>query len=429
MRYFKNIKSFEDLKSQYKGLLKINHPDNGGEVGTMQEINVQYDALFKLWKDRHEEQTGEKVTETAESTRSQFYTEFGWEGSNHSWDRSLKEVAKIVRAYVKEKYPAYKFSVRTSYASMCQELHVKLKESPVEIYKEYGELTEEDRNALIRKMRYNGFWKLDCWDREEEKTEFLKIWKEHGNSFRCLNEVTKAVIDDVDSFVKSYNYSDCDGMIDYFHVDFYYFGCGGNNGQDIKIVPKTAKNKKKAATDKKAGTPEKTEPQTKMAQAEEAEPQEVNVSSYTYIVSEDTDTRTDEKIYLVKVKEKLSREEYIQVNKYIKSLGGYYSRFKHSFIFKDNPEQKLYTAAAETTQGTTGGDPKESSRETVSYIITEDTYTKTGKKIWIVKPAKKLNKAGFAEVKQKLATLQGFYSTLKKGFVFTYNPEETLRTG
>lgn len=82
MKYFKNIKSLEDLKSQYKGLLKINHLDNGGEVEKMQEINVQYDALFKVWKDRHEEKTGEQVTETAESTRSQFYTEFGWEGSN-----------------------------------------------------------------------------------------------------------------------------------------------------------------------------------------------------------------------------------------------------------------------------------------------------------------------------------------------------------
>ena len=82
MKYFKNIKSLEDLKSQYKDLLKINHPDNGGEVEKMQEINVQYDALFKVWKDRHEEKTGEQVTETAESTRSQFYTEFGWEGSN-----------------------------------------------------------------------------------------------------------------------------------------------------------------------------------------------------------------------------------------------------------------------------------------------------------------------------------------------------------
>ena len=28
--YFKNVKSYEELKSQYKELLKSNHPDNGG---------------------------------------------------------------------------------------------------------------------------------------------------------------------------------------------------------------------------------------------------------------------------------------------------------------------------------------------------------------------------------------------------------------
>lgn len=58
-----------------------------------------------------------------------------------------------------------------------------------------------------------------------------------------MNEVTDAVVKDVDDFVKSYNYSDCDGMIDYFHVDFYYFGCAQNNGINIKIVPKTAQIK------------------------------------------------------------------------------------------------------------------------------------------------------------------------------------------
>ena len=50
--YFKNVTSFEDLKAQYKVLLKANHPDNGGELEAMQEINCEYDALFKIWKDK-----------------------------------------------------------------------------------------------------------------------------------------------------------------------------------------------------------------------------------------------------------------------------------------------------------------------------------------------------------------------------------------
>lgn len=153
-KYFKSVKSYDDLKNQYKKLLKANHPDNGGNVETMKEINVEYDALFTVWKNKKEVETGEEIKETADSTRSQFYTMFGWEGSNHDWNRSLKEVAQIVRAYVKEKYPTYKFSVRTSYASMCQELHVTLKESQVEIYKPFKELTDEEFLQISRRLYY-----------------------------------------------------------------------------------------------------------------------------------------------------------------------------------------------------------------------------------------------------------------------------------
>lgn len=104
-KYFKSVKSYDDLKNQYKKLLKENHPDNGGDLEVMKEINVEYDALFTVWKNKKEVETGEEIKETADSTRSQFYTMFGWEGSNHDWNRSLKEVAQIVRTYVKEKYP------------------------------------------------------------------------------------------------------------------------------------------------------------------------------------------------------------------------------------------------------------------------------------------------------------------------------------
>lgn len=100
-KYFKSVKSYDDLKNQYKKLLKENHPDNGGDLEVMKEINVEYDALFTVWKNKKEVETGEEIKETADSTRSQFYTMFGWEGSNHDWNRSLKEVAQIVRTYVR----------------------------------------------------------------------------------------------------------------------------------------------------------------------------------------------------------------------------------------------------------------------------------------------------------------------------------------
>lgn len=191
-----------------------------------------------------------------------------------------------------------------------------------------------------------------------------------------------------------------------------------------KVVKKTIKAEKKNTT----------------TETTEAATEETNVNNYTYEVTEDTDTRDNSKIYLVKVAEKLSREEYLIVNKYIKSLGGYYSKFKHAFLFKENPSDKLNatptaepetepTTTEEKQTKTTQETTTETEKETISYTITEDEHTQTGKTIWIVKPEKELNKTDFAEVKRKLATIQGYYSTFKHGFIFKYNPTEALKTG
>ena len=53
-KYFENISTLEELRKQYKELLKLHHPDNGGNVSEMQEINAEYDRLFKILKDQHE---------------------------------------------------------------------------------------------------------------------------------------------------------------------------------------------------------------------------------------------------------------------------------------------------------------------------------------------------------------------------------------
>lgn len=341
-KYFKNVKSYDDLKSQYKALLKANHPDNGGDLETMKEINVEYDALFSIWKNRKESETGTAVNETADGTRRQFYTQFGWEGSRHDWNRSLKEVAQIVRAYVKEKYPTYKFSVRTSYASMCQELRVDLKESPIEIYKTANELTEEDKNEFFRRANRSDYWRLDCWNDDEFKAEYIRITEEHRNFFKVLNEATKAVIEDVDSFVKSYNFEDCDGQIDYFHVDFYYFGCARNNGMDIKIVPKTARIKNNADKPEKStsSAPSKEKSDKKASDT----PQIENKMGYTYKITKGEDTRDGSELWLVRIEETLDKSAYIAENQRIRALGGYYSKFRRAFIFRHDPTDALKTA-------------------------------------------------------------------------------------
>ena len=160
----------------------------------------------------------------------------------------------------------------------------------------------------------------------------------------------------------------------------------------------------------------------------------INVNNYTYNITEDTDTRDNSKIYLVKVAENLSRAEYTEVNKYIKSLGGYYSKFKHGFLFREDPTDILKVDASETNTteiepSTTTETQAEPQNKQIEYDITEDKHTKTGAQIWLVKPMERLDKADFAEVKRKFATLKGYYSSYKNSFIFNYDPSEVLKTG
>jgi hypothetical protein len=58
MKYFAGIKTLEELKEKYRNLCKKHHPDLGGDVATMQEINAEYDHLLKtgtFCQDKEEE--------------------------------------------------------------------------------------------------------------------------------------------------------------------------------------------------------------------------------------------------------------------------------------------------------------------------------------------------------------------------------------
>lgn len=361
MKHFKNIKSFQDLKKQFRELLKANHPDNGGNTETMKEINIEYDALFPIWKDKAAKAdtlTEEEKTETASSTRRSFYTANGWEGSRYNSNLSLKEIAKIVRAYVKEKYPTCKFSVRTSYASMCQELHVSIKEFPAKMYKTGEDLKNEgltehyegiidwgdhkgekyeydsykdEIQEIIRKLRNNKIFTADTWTDEELLTaydEAIKI----SDFYAIRTEYFDSVVTDVEAFVNSYNYSDCDGMTDYFDVNFWFFGC---KTDECKQVEKTARIKNRKTSKAETAQPEQT-----------PEPEQIE-NGYTYTIKAGEDTRDASKLWIVRINETLSREAYKAEAAAMKERGGYYSKFKKGFIFRFDPTEILTGSPAE----------------------------------------------------------------------------------
>lgn len=83
-KYFKNVGTIEELRRQYKDLLKCYHPDNGGNEEIMKAINVEYEQLFKTLKNRHES----KASSTGFKQKESFY--------NFEEDEKLREILNKV---------------------------------------------------------------------------------------------------------------------------------------------------------------------------------------------------------------------------------------------------------------------------------------------------------------------------------------------
>lgn len=68
-KYFKNVQTLEELRKQYRDLLKKYHPDNeNGSEEITKAINTEYEQLFKVLKDKHES----KKTDRADNKKSSY---------------------------------------------------------------------------------------------------------------------------------------------------------------------------------------------------------------------------------------------------------------------------------------------------------------------------------------------------------------------
>lgn len=98
-KYFSNMNDLQELRKQYRDLLKKHHPDNGGKVSDMQDVNAEYDRLFKVLKDRHESKTvdgsraDQNNADTAGSNTKSTYNAnmYDWEN-----DKALRETLKKI---------------------------------------------------------------------------------------------------------------------------------------------------------------------------------------------------------------------------------------------------------------------------------------------------------------------------------------------
>lgn len=294
MKYFKNIESLEDLKTQYKKLAKKNHPDVGGDLEAMQAINVEFDMMFAVWQNTGSQtDIQQEEKETAESFARWFYTQNGWQGSRYNANLSCKEIGKLLKTFCKTVYPNCKFSITTTYNT----IHINLMECNYDVF-----ANEDDK--------YNHYY-----DGKTEYTAHMQLNQYQLINDKRLTEKAQLMFSTIANYLNTYNYDDSDSMIDYFDTNFYERFSVGDWNKPFKVVVKT----------------ERIETEQIAA--------DIKPDNYTYDVKEDIDTRDNSKIFVVNILEKLSKDEYINVSKIMKKLGGYYSKFKHGFLFKEYPAE------------------------------------------------------------------------------------------
>ncbi len=92
-KYFKNISTLEELRRQYRDLLKQYHPDNkNGSTEATKEINADYDKLFKILKDRHESKSADSKESSANRAQPTYSANmYDWEN-----DKALREVLQKI---------------------------------------------------------------------------------------------------------------------------------------------------------------------------------------------------------------------------------------------------------------------------------------------------------------------------------------------
>lgn len=216
MKYFKEVKSLEDLKKQFKKLAMKHHPDRGGDQEIMKAINNEYDKLFPIWKAKD----NIKSDETSESTRNEFYTRNGWKGENYNRNLSTKEIAKKIREQLKEEFSDCKFSVITRTYSGGSSIDVRLMEASENVLAE-GIKADNITGTMISSS---------------------------GSEY--LNEYGNTIAQKVNEIIDSYRFDDSDSMIDYFNTNFYGFFYIGKWDKPFQVVYREKKQSKSTNTTK-----------------------------------------------------------------------------------------------------------------------------------------------------------------------------------
>ena len=241
MKYFKKTMTLQEVKKAYRQAAIKLHPDKGGDIQEMQKLNNEFEIAFALAKKFNAVQT----TENARSYRKTFYTENNWTGSNYDKNLSIKEIAKIIREYVKNAYPTYRFSITSTMTS----IYIFLTEYPVTLTNRDLLLNHFHTQLKDIKIYVPSKWYINTnkmTDADIEEWIDYRIHKAYRNeSFSefdtWLHPAIYQTLKDVKDLMNSYNYDASDIDQDCFNKNFYGSVCIGKPNKPAVFVERTAR--------------------------------------------------------------------------------------------------------------------------------------------------------------------------------------------
>lgn len=149
-----------------------------------------------------------------------FYTEHGWKGESYSRDMGIADIAKAVRKDLKKRFPECKFSVTIQRYSGGQSLNINLMEGPFEAILSQRVREWDNGQEVWREIEPSSYHQINHY--------YLDNYKEDKNfsgpgattNLTMSDEALEAIKFAV-ALAQGFNFDDSDGMIDYFHCNFY----------------------------------------------------------------------------------------------------------------------------------------------------------------------------------------------------------------
>jgi hypothetical protein len=230
MKYFNRTDTLEALKSEYRRLALENHPDKGGKTETMQEINAEFDLMFRILEKKAPRKTADAEADTPNEYRRQFYTEHGWAGSRYKAGVSLRDIAPIIRGYVKDVYPTWKFSITRERNG----LYVSLMEAPENIFSKDG-IQKWIRDEMLKRRKTVEEAVAYCEALVNGGHIYIQNWDWY---YGYMTDRAREVLSDIQELVNSYRFDDSDARFDYFSTNFYPNFYIGKWDKPFKVIPK-----------------------------------------------------------------------------------------------------------------------------------------------------------------------------------------------